>query len=353
MTEPDGPADPGVTADVPAPADPPEPVGVIARQRQRLLAHKDRAEAEFAARRERHHLVELGVKLFERDRDSFGSVLGSAIAMRLFLFTASLSVAAVGLVNLVTRGKGMGGVLGGAGVTGQVATQVESATSGSTSRYITLLLTGLVLSASAGRSLTAVLAATSARAWGLEARGAKATMRTAARVTALVALLVLAASLLNRIRASFGVAVGSTSLAANALGVGIGWFFVCLALPRASRDPGSVLPGAAVFGISMTLVQAFMQWYLPGRIASASAVMGTIGFTVAVLGYLFLIGRLMALSLAVSAVAWEELGSLSEAAFALPVLRRLPERFPKLAAFFDLPPQDTAPEQPPPPHPTP
>ncbi len=279
------------------------------------------------------------MKLYERDRDAFGSVLGSAIAMRLFLFTASLSVAAVGLVNLVTRGDGVGGAMSSAGITGQVASQVDSAAAGSPSRHITLLLTGLFLSATAGRSLTRVLAATSARAWGLDAQGAKATMRTAARVTALVALLVLTASLLNRVRASFGVAVGSTSLAANALGVGIGWFFVCLALPRASRDPGSVLPGAALFGISMTLVQAFMQWYLPGRIASASAVMGTIGFTVAVLGYLFLIGRLMALSLAVSAVAWEELGSLSEAAFALPVLRGLPKRFPKLATFFDLPPQ--------------
>jgi hypothetical protein len=343
MTESHGTVDPGAAPDVPAPADPSEPVGLVARQRQRLLAQKERAEAEFAQRRERHHLVELAVKLYERDRDSFGSVLGSAIAMRLFLFTASLSVAAVALVNLLTRGNGLGGVINSTGVTGQVATQIESAASGSTTRHVTLLLTGLFLSASAGRSLTGVLAATSARAWGLEARGAKATMRTAARVTALVALLVLAASLLNRVRASFGVAVGSTSLAANALGVGIGWFFVCLALPRASRDPGSVLPGAALFGISMTLVQAFMAWYLPGRIASASAVMGTIGFTVAVLGYLFLIGRLMAVSLAVSAVAWEELGSLSEAAFALPVLRRIPQRFPKLAAFFDLPPQDPAP----------
>lgn len=327
--------------------------GRFSKHKERLLVHKERATAEFAQRRERHQLVELGVKLYERDRDSFGSVLGSAIAMRLFLFTASLSVAAVGLVNLITRGNGMGGVMTSAGITGQVANQVETAASGSPSRHITLLLTGLFLSASAGRSLTGVLAATSARAWGLEALGAKATMRTAARVTALVALLVLAASLLNRVRASFGVAVGSTSLAANALGVGVGWFFVCLALPRASRDPGSVLPGAAMFGISMTLVQAFMSWYLPGRIATASAVMGTIGFTVAVLGYLFLIGRLMALSLAVSAVAWEELGSLSEAAFALPVLRRLPSRFPKLATFFDLPPQDPTTQNPTPQNPTP
>ena len=105
--------------------------GRFSGQRARLLAHKERATAELAARRERHVLVELGVKLYERDRDSFGSVLGSAIAMRLFLFTASLSVAAVGLVNLVTRGNGMGGVMTSAGITGQVASQVDAAASGS------------------------------------------------------------------------------------------------------------------------------------------------------------------------------------------------------------------------------
>ncbi len=329
MTDPQAPADP--------------PPGRFARQRERLHEQRERATAELARRRTRHPLVELGVKLYERDRDAFGSVLGSAIAMRLFLFSASLAVAAVGLVNLVTRGKGMSGVMSTAGITGQVASQVESAASGTTGRHVTLLLTGLFLSASAGRSLTGVLAGSSAGAWGLEARGAKATMRTTARVTALAALLLLTASLLNRVRASFGLAVGSTSLVANALTLGIGWFFVCAALPRSSRDPGSVLPGAALFGIVMTLVQAFMQWYMPGRIASASEVMGTIGFTVAILGYLFLIGRLMALSLAVSAVTWEELGSLSEAAFALPGLRRLPARFPKLATYFDLPPQDPNP----------
>ncbi|MBX3284248.1 MAG: hypothetical protein KF703_02805 [Actinobacteria bacterium] len=161
MTEPD---------DAASPAAPPTP-GRFAGHKARLLAQRERATAELAARRERHVLVELAIKLYERDRDAFGSVLGSAIAMRLFLFTASLSVAAVGLVNLITRGDGMGGVMTSAGITGQVASQVESAASGSPGRHITLLLTGLFLSASAGRSLTGVLAATSARAWGMEARG--------------------------------------------------------------------------------------------------------------------------------------------------------------------------------------
>jgi hypothetical protein len=64
--------------------------------------------------------------------------------------------------------------------------------------------------------------------------------------------------------------------------------------------------------------------------------MGSLGFTVATLGYMFVIGRLMAASLMLNAVVWERLGSVSGLVFSLPVLRRLPARSPRLASFFDL-----------------
>jgi hypothetical protein len=64
--------------------------------------------------------------------------------------------------------------------------------------------------------------------------------------------------------------------------------------------------------------------------------MGSLGFTVATLGYMFVIGRLMVASLLLNAVIWERLGSISGLVFSLPVLRRLPSRSTRLARFFDL-----------------
>jgi hypothetical protein len=51
---------------------------------------------------------------------------------------------------------------------------------------------------------------------------------------------------------------------------------------------------------------------------------------------MFLIGRLMASSLILNATIWERLGSISTLVFSLPVLRRIPMRFPSVERFFDL-----------------
>jgi hypothetical protein len=230
-----------------------------------------------------------------------------------------------------------------------MAAEVEEAASASTGRDIGLILTGVFLCLSAGRSLTRVLAACSAGASGMDARSAKFTMRVAARVTALLALLIIAAALLSRLRGAYGPAVAAGSLAANALVLAGSWFFVCLALPRATRDPGAALPGAVLFGVAITAVQWFMHFYLPHRIASASEVMGSLGITVASLSYLFIIGRTMAGTLVLNAVLFERLGSISELVFALPVIRRLPDRFPRVGEYFDLSPEQAAPDGPPPP----
>ena len=93
-----------------------------------------------------------------------------------------------------------------------------------------------------------------------------------------------------------------------------------------------------MFGLSLTALQWFMHFYLPNKIENASEVMGSLGVTFATLGYLFFIGRIMAGTLVLNAVLFEQLGSISELVFELPLIRRIPARFPKVAAFFDLPP---------------
>jgi len=65
-------------------------------------------------------------------------------------------------------------------------------------------------------------------------------------------------------------------------------------------------------------------------------VMGSLGVSIAILGYMFLVGRLLAASLIIDAVIFERFGSISGVVFALPGLRRLPTRYPWLARFFDL-----------------
>lgn len=273
--------------------------------------------------------------LYERDREAFGSVLGSAVALRLFLFSVSFVVAIVSGLNLVFDRWGIDSTIKGVGITGEMAQQVSAAAAPS-GRDVWLLVSSLGVAMWAGRSLTKVLAACSAGGWRLPAVEAKASVRVVVRVTTLLSLLVIAASGLNRLRSEFGIAVATSSLALNIAILGVGWFFVSLALPRPTRDPAALLPGAALFGVVLTAVQWFMHYYLPYKIANASETMGSLGVTVASLSYLFIVGRLMAGTVVLNAIIYEQFGSIAEFVFGLPWIERIPTKFPKVATFFDL-----------------
>lgn len=314
----------------------------MANARKRAADGTARAHSWVGETSGRRSAFDFGVKLVDRDRDAFASVLGSAIALRLFLFAMGFIVVAVTLLNLLL-GDGVAAWLSAGGVSGELAGQVEAATTSATGRDIGFLISGLILSLSAGRSLTKVLAACSAGAWRIDARDAKASIRTMARISGMVALFFVTATLVSRLRASHGIAVATGTMAINMAVIGVGWFFVTLALPRTTRDPGSVLPGAIVFAVVMTSVQWVMYFYLPLQVSNASEVMGSVGVTVASLGYLFLIGRVMAGCIVFNAVLFEELGSVSDFIFGLPGVRRIPARFPKLFDYFDLGPGAPAP----------
>jgi hypothetical protein len=283
-------------------------------------------------------IVDLAVRLYERDRDAFASVLGSAIALRLFLFFVPATLVVVQLVFLLS-GSASAPVEAGlqeAGLSESVSRQIELALRSQAGRSLPVLLGGIWLAAWAGRSLTMVLAAASAGSWRMTGRS-KLTIRTSATVTGLVLLLMVVSAGLNRLRDEFGLAVATTSLVAAAAVFGLGWFAVCYTLPKPSSDPGALLPGSVLFGTCTAVVQWFMQFYLPEKIARSSEVMGTLGVSVAALGYLFVIGRLMSGSLVLNAVMWDRHGSLSHVVLGLPGVRRIPQRYERVAEFFDLP----------------
>lgn len=302
------------------------------------------AEAWVGETAGRRSTFELAVAIRRRDREAFASVLGSAIALRLFLFSVALIVAVVSALHLAFGEWAIDAIADGVGVSGDMAAEIGEAAEANTGRDVGVLISATMIALLAGRSLTLVLAACSAGAWRLDPTEAKAAPRMVLRVTALISLIIIAASGLHRLREAFGPAVATSSVALNLTLLGIGWFFVTRSLPKPTRDPGAMLPGAALFAIALTLVQWFMHYYLPYKVENASKTMGSLSLTVASLGYLFAVGRLMAGCVVVNAVLWERFGSISGFVFRLPWLRRIPERFPGVATYFDL--ENTSPKDP-------
>ena len=309
--------------------------GVVSRVREHASASAERARAVVDSLRRRIAAVDIAMRVHERDKDAAGTLLGSALALRLFSFFVPLILFAVGLAGVLGRHAGIGSISSEVGITGSLAKEIDGAFAQGAITPWLAMTAGLFGIATTGRSLARALVLSSALSWDL---GGK--QRTPARAVGVVVGIIigvaLLAALLNRIRDSTGIAVASVSFIAVAAVYIVLWSLLYMTLPRRTNDPGAAVPGASIVALVLTGLQAITQLYLPERIASASSIYGTVGVAIAFLGWFFFLGRAIALSFAVNAVVYEQIGSVSSFVFGLPVLRTIPQRVPSVARFFDL-----------------
>ena len=284
----------------------------MARLRARGADAASAATGWFDRQRERRPLLDLAHRFVDRDAEVAGGVLGSAVAFRIFLFVAPLMLMLVGLLGFAGGTLTAEGTADTVGVGGQLAQQIAAAFEQSrTTRWVALLV-GFVGAASAGRSLTKVLVVVSARAWRDTTASRRAGPKAIAAVVSLLAGLLVAASLLNRVRLATGVVVTTGSLVVAGLAYGVVWFLISLWLPRKTDDPTALVPGAALVGASIAVMQWALQFYLPDRLDRASSLYGSLGATLATLGVLFLFGRVLVAAMVLDAVVWERFGSIAE-----------------------------------------
>ncbi len=301
----------------------------------------ERVATWFEDLRNRITAIDVGMDIYERDKSAAGTLLGSALSLRLFLFFVPLVLFAVGCMGLVGQHLGVASVAGEAGLSGSLATEIDQAfTQGATTPWLAVA-GGLFGIATTGRSLTRALVLSSALSWRLGGKQ-KIPVRVVGIVVGIVVAIALVSAILNRIRAASGVALASVSFVAVAAMYVALWSVLYVTLPRETRDPGAALPGASIVAVVLACLQAITQLYLPDKINRASSIYGTVGVAIATLGWFFIVGRVIAFSFAVNAVLFERFGSVSSLVFGLPVLRFIPARWPAFARFFDLDNSDVA-----------
>jgi uncharacterized BrkB/YihY/UPF0761 family membrane protein len=180
-----------------------------------------------------------------------------------------------------------------------------------------------------------VLYAASAAVWGLPS-GNRAPLRAVGGVAGLVCAIGVIAILINRVRESLGLGVASVSFVPALLIYAIAWLGVSLFLPRATQDPGALVPGAVLVALTITVMHAVSEFYLPDRLDRASQLYGVFGTTVATLGWFFFLGRAVIISMELNAAVYDRYGSVSQVVFSLPVLRTIARRSSRIRRFLDL-----------------
>ena len=308
----------------------------LVQQGKERAAGQQRRLAALLDRHRNRPLVDLALRIYQRDRDAAGTIIGSAIAFRLFLFFVPLILFAVGLLGFFASFVESEDVES-AGITGSLATQINAAlTQPSSTRWIAVII-GLLGMATAGRALTRALVSANCLAWQLPVQ-TRSSIRLIGAISGLIVGMGIVGTVVNKLRHELGLAaVGISFIAVVAIYLAAA-FLLGFVLPRGTPDPGALLPGAALIALTLAGLQAISQLYLPGRFERASELYGTIGATVVTLGWFFFAGRVIVFAAIVDAAVFERFGSISGPIFRLPVLRSLARRSAWIRRTFDLDP---------------
>jgi uncharacterized BrkB/YihY/UPF0761 family membrane protein len=271
----------------------PEPAGVgrIAIWLERTRVARARVEAA----RKRHSSLDLGFNVFERDAAIGGGLLAGALAYRFFVLllpTALLFVSGIGLYADAAD-KSTREAATDAGLQGLIASEVASTARGGARWAVFLVAIPVVLYAAA--RLYRAIAITHAIAWHGSGRGVRTTPRGVGLLLLMLFLVVVAVELGAYVRRHNDLG-DLIALAVYIVLVGGGWLLLTRELPH--RDVGwtALLPGAAVAGTGLLLINVFNVYVTTRLVEDRANTYGALGVAAALLFSLVLVGRVIVIS---------------------------------------------------------
>lgn len=263
---------------------------------------QERSVRVYEEARSRRPSVDIASRAYERFTEAKGFVLAAHLAYRMFLLFLPLVVIIVSLAGIdpARAAKTSDDLRLGQTIARAIAQAGGDAANSSGG----LLITGIVGFVIAAWSLTGALQFTAAQAWRVSLKtypGKGAAFGQIALSLVLIGFVVYLSTLL-RSRGVVGGLAGALVTAGSwfVMYFGLGWI-----LPRRSKEWFWLLPGAFL-GVAASLgFQAFATFYLPGKLADASATYGTFGIVLTLLSYLYFLGALLTVGPVLNSVVWE------------------------------------------------
>ena len=237
----------------------------------------------------------LGFIVADRSRQAAASVLAGALAFRLFLMLLPLTLlAVVGLGYLKTAGDNPEEALKQFGIKGVLASTIDHSAPLTYPGRLVVLGLGIVGVLSGARTTVRTLRAIHALAWGIPVvrwrRGGSAGLVFLGGCIVLLACAGLAA----RARTEAGIVPGFGASATYAVVIAGVWLGASLLLPHSPEaGPRALLPGAILVGVGLALLQAVTANVFGPRLSHSSTLYGALGVSFVLLGWLYLVGRLL------------------------------------------------------------
>lgn len=291
-----------------APDDLPSPPPDLSR-RERVRQWIQGRQEQLEAARGTSPTVGFAFDALSYDTDTGAPVLAAALAFRVFLFQVPyvcVLVIGAGFVADLT-GRAVESFFHGRGITRLTAESVSGAAHFSGWTRVTAFVVALYALFLSARSMVKVLAIVHSLVWGVPraklASATRAALGFIALITALVALSVAAVL----IRQHFGLG-GLAALLIYAVAPFVVWWYASTWLPHRECPLIALAPGAALFATGIELLHIATVVWFPHHIESKSDVYGTLGVSIALLLWAYLLGRLVTLSAVLNAALWTRFG---------------------------------------------
>jgi membrane protein len=244
------------------------------------------------------------------DTDTGAPVLAAALAFRVFLFEVPcvlVFVIVAGFVSDVT-GRDITSSFHGQGIPHLTALSVSSAAHLSGWARFSGLVVALYALFLSARSLVKVLNIVHALVWNVPRRAMRGANRAAILFIGITTLLVALSLAIDTVRGESSVG-GVTLLILYTFLPLAAWWWVSSRLPHRDCPLIALAPGAALFAVGLELLHVVTVVWFPRYIKSKSDLYGTIGISLVILLWAYLIGRVITLAAVLNAALWRRFGA--------------------------------------------
>jgi uncharacterized BrkB/YihY/UPF0761 family membrane protein len=250
-------------------------------------------------------MVDAGFLVQELDTRVGGGILAGALAFRIFLFMVPVVYVIFTVLGAASRalGRDPAQLAKDAGITGVLASTVVKVADQSTWTLVTLVLGAVVTMFITAGGLLKALYVVHWLIW----RVPRVMPAGLAPRLVLIGLTLLASALgvaVNDLRTSSG-AVGAVLTALLVTGLSFaGWWWVSWKLPHAPVPAPALIPGALLMAVGAEVLQLLTTYWIGNLVARKTSTYGAVGIALAVLLWVYILGRIMVGSAGLNAALW-------------------------------------------------
>jgi uncharacterized BrkB/YihY/UPF0761 family membrane protein len=278
---------------------------VVGHGRQWLTSEQTRLQEELQARRQRSGMVDAGFAVQDLDASVGGGILAGALAFRLFLFMVPFVYVVFTVLGVASRALGHdpAQLARNAGITGILANAVVKVGDQGAWTQVALVLGAVVAMFLTAGNLMKALYVVHWLIWRVHRVRPAGLVPRLALIGCAVAVSAFGVAV-NDLRSSSGITGAVVAvLVITAFSFAV-WWWVSWKLPHAPAPARAFVPGALLMAIGADVLHLLTTYWIGHLVARKTNTYGAVGIALAVLLWVYILGRIMVASAGLNAALW-------------------------------------------------